>query len=110
MAQKTQIILVDDLDGGQAVETVTFGLDGVTYEIDLNEEHAAQLRDAFASWIGHGRKVARSTGGRTTRRSSSSRGSSDATEIREWARSQGIQVSDRGRIPANIKEQYEASK
>ena len=57
MAQKVQVLLVDDVDGGTADETVTFGLDGVTYEIDLTSAHAAELRDAFAHWVGHARKV-----------------------------------------------------
>ena len=65
MAQKVQVLLVDDIDGGTADETVTFGLDGVTYEIDLTSAHASELRDAFAQWVGHARKV----GGRTTAKS-----------------------------------------
>ena len=62
MAQKVQVLLVDDIDGGTADETVTFGLDGVTYEIDLTAGHATELRDALAQWVGHARKV----GGRTS--------------------------------------------
>jgi hypothetical protein len=57
VAQKVQVLLVDDLDGGAAEQTVTFALDGVSYEIDLNDKHAAELREAFATWIGHARKV-----------------------------------------------------
>ena len=57
MAQKVNIVLVDDLDGSEATETVTFGLDGTTYEIDLNDGNAAALRDALSGYIGHGRKV-----------------------------------------------------
>ena len=67
MAQKVQVLLVDDIDGGTADETVTFGLDGVTYEIDLTSGHASELRDAFAQWVGHARKV----GGRTAAKSGS---------------------------------------
>ena len=56
MAQKVQVVLIDDIDGGDASETVTFGLDGVTYEIDLNDKNAAKLRDAFSLWVGSGRR------------------------------------------------------
>jgi len=108
MAQKVQVLLVDDIDGGTADETVTFGLDGVTYEIDLTAGHATELRDALAQWVGHARKV----GGRTSskaapraRRSSSG----DAQAIREWAKEHGHQVSERGRISAEVKAAYDAS-
>src|SRR3954463_743513 len=108
MAQKVQVLLVDDIDGGTADETVTFGLDGVSYEIDLTAGHASELRDALAQWVGHARKV----GGRTAskgapraRRSSSS----DAQAIREWAKEHGHQVSERGRISAEVKAAYDAS-
>lgn len=57
MAQRTRVVLLDDLDGGPAAETVSFALDGVGYEIDLSEEHAAQLRDDLARWVGHARRV-----------------------------------------------------
>ena len=69
MAQKVQVILVDDVDGGDASETVTFGLDGVTYEIDLNEKNASKLRDSLATWVGHGRKVGGRSASGTRRRS-----------------------------------------
>ncbi|WP_345713818.1 Lsr2 family protein, partial [Kineococcus glutinatus] len=64
MAQKVQVLLVDDVDGGEAAETVSFALDGVSYEIDLSDEHAGALRDAFAPWIGHARRVGGRTGAR----------------------------------------------
>jgi hypothetical protein len=105
MVQKVQLVLEDDIDGGAANETVNFGLDGVSYEIDLNAEHAAQLRDALASWVGHARKVkspvARST--TTTRRS---RSGSDTAAVREWAKANGYTVSDRGRIAAEVQDAY----
>lgn len=108
MAQKVQVVLVDDLDGGQADETVSFALDGVSYEIDLSAQNAAALRDAFATWVGHGRRV----GGRArsaARRPGSSRASSGQShEIREWARAKGYSVNERGRIPAEVKAAYEA--
>ena len=109
MAQKVQVLLVDDIDGGTADETVTFGLDGVTYEIDLTAGHATELRDALAQWVGHARKV----GGRTVEQVAAPRGrrssSSDAQAIREWAKEHGHQVSERGRISAEVKAAYDAS-
>ena len=108
MAQKVQVVLVDDLDGGAAEETVTFALDGVSYEIDLSAANAAQLRDALASWVGHARRV----GGRARparRGTGAGRASSgDSAAIREWARSNGFTVNERGRIPAEVKAAYDA--
>jgi hypothetical protein len=112
MAQKVQVLLVDDIDGGTADETVTFSLDGVSYEIDLTADHAKELRDAFAHWVGHARKVSGRSAGRQQRASGGSRrssGASDATAIREWARANGHNVSERGRISADIKAAYEAA-
>jgi hypothetical protein len=116
MAQKVQVLLVDDLDGGEATETVSFALDGSTYEIDLSKKNADDLRNAFAKYVGSARKAGRST--TTSGRSSGSsrgRGSSTAMDrdqaaaIRSWAKKQGLKVSDRGRIPATIIEQYNQS-
>lgn len=104
MAQKVQIILVDDIDGGDASQTVTFGLDGANYEIDLNDAHAAALRDALATYVGHARKV----GGRRSSGSKANAGGPSAREIRDWARSNGHAVPDRGRIPAEVREAFEA--
>ncbi len=105
MAQKTQVVLVDDVDGGTADTTVIFALDGTTYEIDLTNENAEKLRAAFAPWVGHGRKVSRRAG--AGRAASRSRGT--ATEIRKWAREQGHTISDRGRVAAEIRAAYEAA-
>ena len=102
MAQKTQVILVDDVDGSEASQTVTFALDGVSYEIDLNEEHVAALRESFEEWVGKARR----TGGRRTAGRRRASGSSDTQKIREWAREQGMEVSDRGRVSAEIREAY----
>ena len=112
MAQKVNIVLVDDIDGSEANETVSFGLDGTSYEIDLNDGNAAALREALAGYIGHARKV---TGG--TRRSSSRRSSSGGSgaaggntkAIREWAKDNGYDVSERGRISADIQQAYDAA-
>ena len=116
MAQKVQVLLVDDLDGGEASETVSFALDGSSYEIDLSGKNAEELRDAFAKYVGAARKAGRSTAssGRSAgsgRRSggSASMDRDQAAAIRSWAKKQGLQVSDRGRIPASIIEQYNSS-
>ncbi len=106
MAQRTQTILIDDVDGGEGAETVTFALDGVTYEIDLSNANAAALRDAMASWVGHGRRL-------TGRSSGAGRGSgrkaaagNDSSAVREWARSNGHTVSERGRISSVVMNAY----
>lgn len=107
MAQRVKIILEDDVDGSAAEETVTFGLDGVTYEIDLSKTNAAKLREDFASWVGHARR----SGGRKStgagRGASSSAKRTDLTAVREWARKNGYEVSDRGRISAEIQAAYD---
>jgi hypothetical protein len=112
VAQKVQVILVDDLDGGSADETVSFSLDGVSYEIDLSTDNAAQLRESLASWVGHARKVGRSTARPAAKRSARGSGAtsgSSANAIREWARSNGYTVNERGRISAEIKAAYTAA-
>ena len=109
MAQKIQILLVDDLDGGEAEGTVRFGLDGVDYEIDLSAEHAEALRRALAPFIDAAR---RGPGvGRQQGRGGQRAGASglDTTEVREWARAQGIEVKDRGRIPAEVVARFKAA-
>jgi hypothetical protein len=109
VAQKVQVILVDDVDGGVADESVTFALDGVSYEIDLSSAHAQELRDAFATWVGHARKVTRGGARPAARKARSSSGPSRATEIREWARANGYTVSERGRISADVQQAYDAA-
>lgn len=106
MAQRTQTILIDDVDGGEGAETVTFALDGVTYEIDLSNANAAALRDAMASWVGHGRRLTgRSSGaGRASGRKAAS--GNDSAAVREWARSNGHTVSERGRISSVVMNAY----
>jgi hypothetical protein len=106
MAQKVQVSLVDDLDGGAAAETVSFALDGRAYEIDLNKRNAAKLRKAIAPFRDSARK-ARPAGRKAGTRTAGNRERS--AEIRDWARSAGIPVNDRGRIPANVVQQYEAA-
>ena len=108
MAQKVQVVLVDDLDGGSADETVTFSLDGVSYEIDLSHDNAAALRDAFAPYVGHGRRVGgprRSTG----RGAARGKGGTNPAVVRAWAKSQGIAVNERGRISADLQAKFDAA-
>ena len=106
MAQKVQVILVDDLDGGEAAETVNSSLDGVAYELDLSKKNAAKFRDALAPYVGSARKSARRGGRRGQARGS--RGS-NTSAIRQWARDQGLKVSDRGRVPAEILAKYDSA-
>jgi Lsr2 len=111
VAQKVQVLLVDDLDGGEADETVTFALDGVTYEIDLNTANADKLRGLLTPYVDSGRR----TGGRAGRgrgaakaaRGGASSSSQDTAKIRAWAKEKGYEVNDRGRVPATIREAYE---
>jgi hypothetical protein len=112
MAQKTIVQLIDDLDQGVAEETVSFGLDGAAYEIDLSAENAAKLRDALAEYVANarrsGRSGARPTGG--SRRGRAARGDREQTQaIREWARKNGHKIGEKGRIPAHILEAYNSS-
>lgn len=112
MAQKVQVILVDDVDGGEAEETVSFALDGTAYLIDLSADNAKKLRDAIAPYVAAARKdkPGARAGARTGRgRGSTSMDREQAAAIRDWARKQGLKVSDRGRIPASIVEQYNTS-
>lgn len=105
MARRTFVELIDDIDGGKADQTVTFSLDGVGYEIDLTEENAQKLRDEIGAWVTPARRVS----GRRTRSSSSSAASKDSARIRTWARENGYEVSDRGRISGDIRRAYEAA-
>ena len=103
VAQRVQIILEDDYDGGVAEETVTFALDGAEYEIDLSGENATKLRDQLAGWIGHARK----TGGRRKKTAVKTGDSASTSEIRAWAVANGHDVSSRGRVSAEVREAYE---
>jgi hypothetical protein len=106
VARRVQVTLEDDIDGGEAVETVSFALDGRAYEIDLNSANAAALREAFAPWIAAGRR----TGGRAQEgRPRAARRSQDSGDIRRWAEENGIPVSSRGRISADLRARYEAA-
>jgi hypothetical protein len=105
VAQRTQVLYVDDIDGSEAEGTVRFGFGGTDYEIDLNKEHSEQLNAAVGPFIAAARKVPSSRkparGTRTARH--------DLSDVRAWARDQGIKVSTRGRIPADVLARYNAA-
>ena len=119
MAQIREVRLVDDLDGEAADETVEFGIDGKSYEIDLSKENAGRLRDVLADFVSAARRAGgrrRSTGSAGTGSASGGAGSAPKGRtaidreqnqaIRDWARKRGMKVSDRGRIPAEVLEAY----
>jgi hypothetical protein len=105
MAQKVQVVLVDDLDGGPADETVSFALDGTTYEIDLSAANAAALRNSVARFVAHARKAGRPALANRRGR----RGNERPAQIRAWAREQGIEVNERGRVSAELAARYDAA-
>ncbi len=113
MAQRVQVVLTDDVDGGVAEETVAFGLDGFGYEIDLSRSNAEKLRDALAPYVG----VARRSGGPSGRgrsgaaaaRAPSRSGGGDIAVVREWAKANGHTVSGRGRISGRVRDAYVAA-
>jgi Lsr2 len=108
VAQKIQTLFIDDIDGSAAEGTVRFALDGTEYEIDLNTKHADALRKALAKYIDAAR---RTTGGRRAARSGRRASASgvNTTEVREWAKAQGIEVKDRGRVPAELVVRFRAA-
>jgi nucleoid-associated protein Lsr2 len=110
VAQKIQTLFIDDIDGSEAEGTVRFALDGSDYEIDLNAKHADALRQALSRYVeaarrssGPVRKPSRSSG----RRAAAS--GLNTTEVREWAKAQGIEVKDRGRVPAELVVRFRAA-
>jgi hypothetical protein len=111
MAQRVQTLLIDDLDGGEAEGTVRFGLDGAEYEIDLSAEHADALRRALAPYISAARRAPGTAAGRARRggRRAAGAGAADPVAVREWAKSQGIEVKDRGRVPAGLVVKFKAA-
>ena len=102
MAQRVRVDLVDDVDGSPAEESVNFALDCVNYVIDLSAENASKLRDALSLWVDHARR----TGGRRTRGRRPT-GCPTANEVRQWAKSQGYEVSERGRVSNEIRAAYQ---
>ena len=109
MAQKIQTLFIDDIDGSEAEGTVRFALDGAEYEIDLNTKHADALRKSLAKYI----DAARRSAGTARRPARSGRRASatgvNTTEVREWAKAQGIEVKDRGRVPAELVVRFRAA-
>lgn len=103
MAQKVNIVLVDDIDGTPAEETVSFALDGKEYEIDLSAKNAGKLRDAIAPYVGHARKAS------SRRRGARAAGGPSPADIRAWARDNGFNVPDRGRVSSEVREAYVAA-
>src|SRR5579871_6131816 len=106
MAQRIQTLFIDDLDGSEAAGTVRFALDGTEYEIDLSTAHSEELRNALEQYIRHARRT-----GTARRAARSGRGNSafDTVKVREWAKEQGIEIKDRGRVPAAVVEKYRAT-
>lgn len=109
MALVKTVTVIDDIDGTEGAQTISFALEGVAYEIDLSDEHADELRDALSTYIEHGRRASgrRSSAPRSTGRTNASR--QLTAKMREWARENGHQVSDRGRLSADIVAAYEAA-
>ena len=112
MAQKIQTLFIDDIDGSEAEGTVRFALDGAEYEIDLNAKHAEALRKSLARYVDAARRSSGgSTAGRRPARSGRRAPASglNTTEVREWAKAQGIEVKDRGRVPAELVVRFKAA-
>ena len=109
MAQKIQTLVVDDLDGSEAEGTIRFGLDGTEYEIDLNAQHAQQLRDALARYVDAGRRVGAITRWPARSGRKVQPNALNTTEVREWAKAQGVEVKDRGRVPAELVVKFKAA-
>jgi hypothetical protein len=106
MAQQIQTLFIDDIDGTEAAGTVRFALDGTEYEIDLSAGHTGELHAALGQYISHARKA-----GGTSRRPRGRRaaGTVDTTAVRSWARGQGYDIKDRGRVPADLVAKYQAA-
>jgi hypothetical protein len=108
MAQKIQTLFIDDIDGGEAEGTVRFALDGNEFEIDLNDKHSNELRSTLDKYVSHARRVGSATrrsGARSVRKPATV----DTGAVRTWARQEGIEVKERGRVPAKVVEQYQAA-
>jgi hypothetical protein len=107
MAEQIIKRLIDDIDGGEAEETVQFSLDGVPYEIDLSSANAKKVRDSLAPFVEHARKAGGGAAGGRRRRSRAASSRERSADIRAWAKARGINVNERGRIPATVVEEYE---
>jgi Lsr2 len=112
MAQKVQTLFIDDIDGGEADGTIRFGLDGSEYEIDLSAKHSEELRSALGKYVSHSRRLGGTArrGARTAGRTGRAAGPAvNTTEIRNWARENGYDIKDRGRVPADVVAKYQAA-
>lgn len=110
MAQKIQTLFIDDIDGSEAEGTVRFALDGAEYEIDLNAKNAEALRKALSRYVEAARRSSGSTARRPARAGRRAAASGlNTTEVREWAKAQGIDVKDRGRVPAELVVRFRAA-
>ena len=107
MAQRVQVVLVDDVDGSNADETVTFSLDGINYEIDLSTKRAKELRSDLQQWVAKARRVSAKSKGAPR---GAKKGKGDVAAIRAWAKSKGLAVSERGRISAEVRQAYASRK
>ncbi|MEV4056567.1 Lsr2 family protein [Amycolatopsis sp. NPDC049688] len=108
MAQKVLVEILDDIDGSAAAQTVQFGLDGVTYEIDLSDENATALRDEFSRYIGAGRRIAGRRGrAAATRPAMTTSDRERNQQIRAWAAANGYEISERGRLSSQVVTAYE---
>jgi nucleoid-associated protein Lsr2 len=104
MAQRVEVILEDDIDGSPADETVRFALNGTSYEIDLSSDHAQTLRGTLGGYIEHARKAPAAP-----RQARGPRKRTDTSAVRAWAKERGMEISERGRIPASVMKEYEAA-
>jgi hypothetical protein len=109
MAQRTVVELIDDIDGKPADETVSFSIDGVTYEIDLSKANASKLRTNFSRYVEKARKAGTAKPGRKAGAPRTVNSRERSSDIRAWAKQHGITVNDRGRIPAQVIEAYDSN-
>ena len=106
MAQKIQTLFIDDIDGGEAEGTVRFGLDGTDFEIDLSAKHSDELRTALDKYIQHARKLSGKTTRQPVTRTGRKPSTVDTVAVRAWARENGIDIKERGRVPADVLSKY----
>jgi hypothetical protein len=106
VAQKVQVLLTDDLDGSEASQTVKFGWLGADYEIDLNDKNLAAFEKAVSKYVAAGRKTGGGAKARSTKKQSPT---VDLADVRAWARNNGYEVSDRGRVSGAVLEAYKAA-
>jgi hypothetical protein len=109
MAQKIQTLFIDDIDGGEAEGTVRFALDGAEYEIDLSTKHSDELHDSLKNFIAHARKVGGAGRRGATARVGRKPSAIDTVAVRKWAKDNGYDIKERGRVPADLVAKYQAA-